>query len=100
MGDDLPSAAAAGLTGYPNPFNPRTVLRFDVPRPGRIRLEIFNIRGGLVRTLIDGPIAQGPHQVLWDGKDRHGNQVSSGTYLARLQPVAGPPATRKLMLVR
>ncbi len=98
--DELPTPGLAGLSGYPNPFNPRTVLHFEVAKAGRINLEIYDVRGHLIRRLVAGPSAAGRHEIVWNGQDQAGRTVPSGTYLARLQSDAGQAVTRKLMLVR
>jgi len=70
---------------YPNPFNPSTSIRFAVKEPANVTLQIFNIRGELVRTLIDGEYTRGVHEKRWHGRDNTGNQVASGLYFYRLQ---------------
>ncbi len=69
---------------YPNPFNPTTDIRFAIPKPGHVKLEVYNIQGRLVRTLIDRELSAGEHIVQWDSTDDNGNIVASGTYLYRL----------------
>ena len=69
---------------YPNPFNPSTTISYEVGRTGNATLEIFNLRGELIRTLAEGWHFNGRHQVAWDGKDNSGMQVPSGTYIYRL----------------
>ena len=64
---------------YPNPFNPSTTIRFTLPSPARVRLEMLNILGQRVKTLIDGELGAGVHQVLIDGTD-----LASGVYFYRL----------------
>lgn len=68
----------------PNPFNPRTSIAFDLPHPGPIRLEIFNVRGQHVCTLIQGERVAGHHSVVWEGLDDRGNAVASGSYVVLL----------------
>jgi M6 family metalloprotease-like protein len=69
---------------HPNPFNPRTSIRFYLPQRGPIVLEIYDVRGALVRRLSSGDFASGPHVVDWDGSDAHGQPVASGMYVYRL----------------
>jgi hypothetical protein len=83
----------------PNPFNPRTSLRFSLPRAATVRLEVFDVRGRLVRTLLTGRQPSGVHTVVWDGRDEHGGDAASGVYVARLESSLGL-VTRKMMLVR
>lgn len=70
---------------YPNPFNPSTTINFALPVERFVKLRIYNLLGQEVRSLINGSIPAGYHDVLWDGKDNSGNSVSSGIYLYRLE---------------
>ena len=100
VGPDVPAAGGSPLTGYPNPFNPRTTLRFSLPREESVRLDIHDLAGRLVRRLVDGPLPAGDHEIPWNGLDEAGRGVSSGQYLARLRTDDGPAVTRKLTLLR
>ena len=80
---DLPTVPA--LDGnYPNPFNPLTVIRFSVPSRRHVELAVYDVRGRKVRTLVQGVLPAGAHQVAWQGRDDVGRQVSSGLYFCRL----------------
>jgi len=70
---------------YPNPFNPATTIAFDLPSDVKVRVQIFDIAGRLICTLVDEPKKAGSHQVIWNGQDNHGNSVASGVYVYRLQ---------------
>lgn len=84
---------------FPNPFNPRTTIRFKLPEGGHARLDLFDVAGRLVRTLVDAELAAGEHDIAWDGRDAGGRDVGSGSYLARL--VSGDRVeTARLALVR
>lgn len=83
----------------PNPFNPSTLLRFSVARTGPVRLSVYSVAGARVRTLVDGSLAAGPHEVRWDGKDDGGRDAGSGTYFVRLEG-GGDPVSRKVVLLR
>ena len=84
---------------FPNPFNPTTVIRFQLPLNGDVRLAIYNTAGQLVRTLAQGEMAAGNHSMTWDGMDDFGSRVASGVYLYRLQ--AGTfVAQRKLVFTK
>ena len=99
--EETPEARpASGLSNHPNPFNPRTVLEFSLDRAGAVRLQVFDMRGRLVRTLVDERRTAGRQQVIWDGRDQAGRPVSSGQYFARLGVTGSEPVSRKLMLVR
>jgi len=69
---------------YPNPFNASTTIRFDLPDYSHIKLEIFNMLGQKVTTLIDGNQSAGTYHMIWSGKDMNGQSVSSGIYFYRL----------------
>lgn len=89
--------ALGGAT--PNPFNPRTRLSYELPRGARVRIDVFDVSGRLVSTLLDGSRPAGPGWVEWDGKDAHGNSVGSGVYLYRLSYEARQ-ISRKMALLK
>ncbi len=96
--DALPTAVVLGQN-HPNPFNPRTTIRFALPRAQDVTLRIFDVQGKLVRTLVAGPQAAGAHEAVWEGRDDRGGQVPSGTYLYRLRSEDGEE-TRKMLLLK
>jgi len=87
------------LAIHPNPFNPRTSLSFEVPTPGVVRLRVFDLRGRLIATLIDGVVEAGQHVASWSGRDREGRDVPSGVYLSRLE-AGGEVVRARMTLVR
>jgi hypothetical protein len=87
------------IGNYPNPFNPRTTITFSIPAEGRVRIDIYNLRGQKITTLTDARMTQGSHSIDWDGKAATGSDVASGFYLCRLNTDSGT-ATRKLLLMR
>ncbi len=98
---DVPVAATSAhlLGAAPNPFNPRTTVRFNLPASVDVRLDLHDAAGRLVAVLAEGPFAAGEHGVTWDGRDRQGRAAASGTYYARLR-AAGDTGTIPLTLVR
>lgn len=83
----------------PNPFNPATTIEFYLKVSEPVNLRVYDSRGKLVRTLVEGILPTGQHDVQWDGRDRNGNQVAAGVYLAHLN--AGElRQTRKLVMVK
>jgi hypothetical protein len=82
---------------YPNPFNPTTTIDFEVQKAGKVRLEIYNILGQLVRTLINDEKSIGEHSVVWDGTNEFNEQLSSGTYYYRFE--VGDFVSKKKMLL-
>lgn len=75
---------------YPNPFNPGTEISFSLPEQATVTLEIFNVLGQRVRTLVDGNLEAGVHVVTWDGRDTDGTQVAAASiciaYIRRNSP--------------
>ena len=99
-GPDAPPSLRTIFAGAaPNPFNPRTELRFELAAGGPVLLELFDVQGRRVRTLVSGRLAAGEHRVLWQGRDDGGRDLPSGLYLARFR-ADGVQRTAKLMLAR
>jgi M6 family metalloprotease-like protein len=91
---------------YPNPFNPLTTIKYtvngsqsSVRGPLRITLKIFNVRGQLVRTLVDEEKTRGVHSAIWDGKDEQGSEVSSGVYFYQLN-LGDESEVKKMVLLK
>lgn len=84
---------------YPNPFNPATTISFYLASSGNVKLQIYNIKGQLVTTLIDEDMPSGTHQIVWDGTDSKGNHTSSGVYLYRLETIEHQ-STNKMILLK
>ena len=100
-GHALPQEFVLGHN-YPNPFNANTVIPYRVPTAGGsmpTKLAVYNVRGQLLRTLVDRPMAPGAHLRLWDGRAENGSAVASGVYWCRLQ-VGAQVGTQKLLLLR
>ena len=99
-------ADAPFLSASPNPFNPRTTLRFNVAEAGAVRLDVYDVGGRRVRTLVDAPREAGTHAVTWNGRDASGRNAASGVYIARLTVTGESQATsndvkvQRLTLVR
>jgi hypothetical protein len=87
------------LGNYPNPFNPGTRIRFSVPERGTVRLDVYDVAGQRLRTLVDGRLTTGYHEVAWDGRDAAGTAVGSGVYLTMLR-VGENETGRKVVLLR
>jgi hypothetical protein len=80
---------------HPNPFNPASVIRFSIPEPGRVRLTVFDARGGAVRTLVDGERPAGEHAAVFDASG-----LPAGVYLFRLEAERRFSETKKMVLAR
>ena len=83
----------------PNPFNPATSIGFALPESGHVRLEIVNLAGQHVRTLVDGAVSAGRHSVEWDGTDALGRHAAAGVFVCRLSAY-GETRSRRLVLAR
>jgi hypothetical protein len=70
---------------FPNPFNPATTFRFELPQSGFVRLAIYDVLGNRVRVLINKTMHQGLHSIIWDGTTTRGDIQSAGVYLYRLR---------------
>jgi hypothetical protein len=77
------------LRAVPNPFNASTTLHYSVPFAGRVRIDVFEVGGKHVRTLVDGELGEGPQTTLWDARSDDGTAVSSGVYYVRFESTAG-----------
>ena len=84
---------------YPNPFNANTLVQYQVPQAGRVRIDIYNINGQWVRTLQDASVNAGQYTLKWDGGDQNGMSLSTGLYLCRMQ-CEGYNHTVKMLLVK
>ena len=84
---------------YPNPFNPITKIEFDVAKEGQLKIDVYNIRGQRVRSLVDDFYASGKYQVEWNGKDDNERDVASGVYFYRMQ-VGDFSSTRRMVLMK
>jgi M6 family metalloprotease-like protein len=98
--DDVSSIYVTEL-GYnhPNPFNPTTTIRFSIENVGNVEINVYNVRGQLVRTLVNDEFTAGHHNVIWDGKDMNNIICPSGIYFYRLT-VKGFQDTKKMILLK
>lgn len=92
-------ASAFSARAYPNPFNPVTRIEYMVPRAGHLSVKVYNVRGELVRTLIDEFTAAGPGHLSWDGTSDQGQDVSSGVYFCEVR-TGGEAKIQKLALLK
>ncbi len=84
---------------HPNPFNPSTVIEYQIPQSGNVCISVFDVRGNLVKELINDSQNQGMHQVTWDGTNQLGLKVSSGIYFYSLQ-FGNQHLARQLLLLK
>ncbi|MBO6794287.1 MAG: DUF1501 domain-containing protein [Balneolaceae bacterium] len=79
---------------YPNPFNPATVIQFSLPASVKVRLQVFDLNGRLIQTLVDGTVSAGDHQIRFDGSN-----LANGTYVYRLETPYGA-GSKKMTLIK
>jgi hypothetical protein len=111
-GNESEAATAAGPTDVlpgipsrfalhapsPNPFNPKTFLRFDLPEAATVSLKVYDLSGRLLRTLVDERREAGRYEESWNGRDDHGRAMASGIYLCRIETGAFSEAKRMTLL--
>ncbi len=96
---DDPPAALRLLSAHPNPFNPKTTLTFELPTAARVRVEVFDVGGRRVATLLDESREAGRHEVIWEGRNDAGHDMPSGVYLTLLR-FEGESESDRLVLLR
>lgn len=84
---------------YPNPFNPETTISFNNPQSGKLSLTIYNIKGQLVKTLLEDEVSAGHHSIIWKGKDSSEQRVASGIYFCRME-TNNKTVTKKMILMK
>ncbi|MDZ4182157.1 MAG: FlgD immunoglobulin-like domain containing protein [Candidatus Cloacimonadaceae bacterium] len=95
----IPPVANLLLQNYPNPFNPETTISYDMPASGKVSLSVYNVKGQLVKTLVNETRPFGRNSVVWNGTDNAGNSVSSGIYFYQLS-TNGKSEMKKMMLMK
>ena len=96
--DNIPDSFALSQN-FPNPFNPETKIQYDLPKSTHVRIEIFNLLGQKMRTLVNDQKPAGSHTVVWNGRKENGEAVASGVYIYRLQTEQFMKS-RKLILLK
>jgi hypothetical protein len=101
-GDDdpeiiIPATSFLGAN-YPNPFNPTTTISFGLNESGNVKISVFNSRGQLVRTLVNGTMQAGMHNVVWNGMDDTNRPLGSGIYFIKMQTRNLEQTTRAIMV--
>jgi len=97
---DMPLATARLLPNRPNPFNPATTIVYELGEPGTVELRLFNLKGGLITSLVAGEWrGAGRHECTWNGRDRGGREMPTGSYLCQLK-VDREIHSQRLLLVR
>jgi len=97
--EDQVTPAAVTLSNYPNPFNPETTISFGLTEAGYTTLNIYNIAGQKIATLVQDELSAGTHSITWDGTTSNGANVASGMYFYRLQS-GDYSITNKMVLMK
>ena len=99
--DDEPMAPTRlALAGnFPNPFNPKTTIRFALPADGIVELTVYNVDGRRVATLVNERMEAGHHELIWEGRDATGHPVASGVYFSRIA-FEGQVLTGKMLVLK
>jgi hypothetical protein len=84
---------------YPNPFNPTTTIAYSLPEANQVRIDIYNIKGQLVKSLLNKDMEAGLHSIIWNGRDKNNQSVASGIYFYRLSS-PGMTQTKRMLLMK
>jgi len=95
----VPASGAVLHGNYPNPFNPTTAISFTLGSAGAVSIDVYNVRGQLVRGLVSGVYGAGVHSVVWDGRGDDGAGVGSGVYFYRMS-AGGGVSVKKMVMVK
>ena len=101
--DDVVNMTTTLRGNYPNPFNPVTNIAFSLSEPGHVTLEVYNVKGEKVRTLVDKVLAANNHIVTWNGKNDNNKSVSSGVYFYKMISESNSgeyTSTKKMILLK
>ena len=100
ISDEIMDYEFALNNAYPNPFNPSTTIGFSIPYSMDIVLNVYDISGRLVKTLVDETKYAGFHSCVWDGRDQNGNSVSNGLYIYKLISNQNNSISNKIILLK
>jgi len=95
----VPTIVTALGGNYPNPFNPETTISFSVKEAAPVTIEIYNVKGQSVKTLVSETKVAGNHSVVWNGKDNNGRNVTSGVYFYKMK-TGTYSSTKKMILMK
>jgi len=97
---DIPIPLITALNNpFPNPFNPSLTIPFDLSKDGRVTIKIYNLKGQLIKNLVDEDKKASNYRIVWDGKDNNGHIVSAGTYIVRMN-APEYNSSRKIVMVK
>jgi hypothetical protein len=97
---DRPIPSVFEVSGvFPNPARPSATIHYAVPMDSRVTVEIYNIQGRKVATLLDEVVPAGYHTIAWDGRTDAGGPVATGVYFCRVQCCEGQEITQKMIKI-
>jgi len=94
-----PIVTDLSVSNYPNPFNPSTTIRYGLPKEGNVRIGIYNVKGQLVKAIVEESKKAGMYTTVWNGEDQHGSKVSSGVYFLRIE-ANGKNVNKKILMMK
>ena len=94
----IPGIVEFSASNYPNPFNPTTTIAYSLPNDGMVEVSVYNIKGQLVKTLVNGEQLAGNYETVWNGKDKNEKRVSTGIYFYRVETKDKTLLKKMLML--
>ncbi|MFO7659775.1 MAG: carboxypeptidase regulatory-like domain-containing protein, partial [Candidatus Cloacimonadaceae bacterium] len=97
--DSVVPALVSKVSNYPNPFNPNTTISLALAKDSNVTVKIYNVKGQVIKNLLDSKVKAGSHTLQWDGTDDNGSPVSSGIYMVKLQG-EGFATSRKMTLMK
>jgi len=97
--DELPKPKFT-LSNYPNPFNPETTIQFNLIADCDVQIDIYNIKGQKINSIVNEQFLKGEHTIIWNGEDESGKTVSSGVYLYKLKVNGRVETVKKCMLLK
>ena len=96
--DPLQPPATLSCCNYPNPFNPETTISFEIPKTDNVSLQIYNLKGQLIRTLVNDYLPAGKQSIVWNGTDNNNQPVASGVYLYKIKTGKYNKSAKMLLL--
>jgi hypothetical protein len=100
VSESVPPGRSLLSQNRPNPFNPSTAIPFSLAGMGRVRIDIYDVQGRHIKTLVDRVESAGPHEALWQGDSDAGSRVGSGVYFYRMVFPNGTSGARRMILLR
>ena len=98
--DDVTVKSIDEVYNYPNPFNPQTTISFSVAEEQVVDVSVYNLKGQKVKNLLNKQLRKGNHEIVWNGKDKNGNNAGSGVYFYKIAPEKGESILKKCIMLK